>query len=217
MAIIKIFDQLSPNNIYLGDSRQLLKKIEKESIALSIWSPPYYVGKEYEKDLSFEDWKGLLREVINLHFPIIKPGGFLVINIADILCFKDESMPKIMAENVSRRKIKLTKEDILKVKEKHPDWNWRQCYNPRYWQGTARKIHSVEESEARKTIEFLTNMPEAHGVDWTAMMHSIGIQLNWDWPPKHSIDNLTYRISIGGSLIKECAVMNTENVGNEYF
>jgi len=123
MAIIKIFDQLSPNNIYLGDSRQLLKKIEKESIALSIWSPPYYVGKEYEKDLSFEDWKDLLREVINLHFPIIKPGGFLVINIADILCFKDESMPKIMAENVSRRKIKLTKEDILKVKKKHPDWN----------------------------------------------------------------------------------------------
>jgi len=32
-------------------------------------------------------------------------------------------MPKIMAENVSRRKIHLTKEEILIVKEKHPDWN----------------------------------------------------------------------------------------------
>ena len=123
MAVIKIFDQLLPNNIYLGDSRQLLRRIEEKSIALSIWSPPYYVGKEYEKDLSFEEWKYLLREVIKLHYPIIKPGGFLVINIADILCFKDESMPKIMAENVSRRKIKLNKEDILKVKKKHPDWN----------------------------------------------------------------------------------------------
>ena len=61
--------------------------------------------------------------MIKLHFPIIKPGGFLAINIADILCFKDESMPKIMAENISRRKIALTKEDIIEVKQQHPDWN----------------------------------------------------------------------------------------------
>ena len=123
MAVVNIFNPLMPNKIYHDDSRQLLRRIEQESIALSIWSPPYYVGKEYEKDLSFEDWRGLLRDVIKLHFPIIKSGGFLVINIADILCFKDENMPKIMAENISRRKIKLTKKDILKVKKQHPDWN----------------------------------------------------------------------------------------------
>lgn len=123
MAVVNILNQLTPNMIYHGDSRQLLSRIEKDSIALSVWSPPYYVGKEYEKDLSFEDWKRLLRDVITLHFPIIKPGGFLVINIADILCFKDDNMPKIMAENISRRKIKLIKEDILKIKKQYPDWN----------------------------------------------------------------------------------------------
>lgn len=123
MAVVNIFNPLEPNKIYHGDSRQLLKIIEWESIALSVWSPPYYVGKEYEKDLSFDDWRNLLRDVIKLHYPIIKPGGFLAINIADILCFKDENMPKIMAENVSRRKINLSKEEILAVKEKHPDWN----------------------------------------------------------------------------------------------
>jgi hypothetical protein len=47
----------------------------------------------------------------------------LVINIADILCFKDEEMPKIMAENVSRKKVNLTKQEILEVKSKHPNWN----------------------------------------------------------------------------------------------
>ncbi len=123
MAIVNLFKSLTPNAIYHGDSQELLGRIERESIALSIWSPPYYVGKDYEKDLSFEDWENLLREVIKLHFPIVKPGGFLVINIADILCFKDETMPKIMAENISRRKINLTKEDILKVVQQHPDWN----------------------------------------------------------------------------------------------
>jgi DNA modification methylase len=123
MAVVNISKHLFPNEIYHGDSRLLLKKIEPGSIALSIWSPPYYVGKDYEKDFTFEGWKSLLQEVIRSHYPIIKPGGFLAINIADILCFKDESMPRIMAENISRRKVNLSKEGIIEVKEKHPDWN----------------------------------------------------------------------------------------------
>ncbi len=57
MAGVRVLNALVPNEIYHGDSRQLLKKIERESIALSIWSPPYYVGKEYERDLSFTDWQ----------------------------------------------------------------------------------------------------------------------------------------------------------------
>jgi len=122
MAIIDFSKKLDTNAIYCGDSRVLLRRIEHESIALSVWSPPYYVGKDYEKDLTFDAWKAMLTDVIKYHFPILKPGGFLVINIADILCFKDESMPKIMAENISRRKVNLSKEEILKVKEQHPDW-----------------------------------------------------------------------------------------------
>lgn len=123
MAVVNISDYLQPDQIYHGDARVLLRKIEPGTITLSVWSPPYFVGKDYEKDLSFDDWKSLLRETIGLHFDLLKPGGFLVINIADILCFKDENMPKIMAENVSRRKIGLTKEQILEVKSKYPEWN----------------------------------------------------------------------------------------------
>ncbi len=114
---------LTENCVYHGDSRILLKRVRPESIALSVWSPPYFVGKSYEKDLSFEDWQTLLRQVIVLHYPLIKPGGFLAINVADILCFKDMSMPRIMAENVSRRKINLTKDQIVSVQKKHPTWN----------------------------------------------------------------------------------------------
>lgn len=123
MAVINIARHLNINDIYHGDSRVLLKKIKPESISLSIWSPPYYVGKDYEKYLTFSDWEDLLRQVIRLHFSILKPGGFLAINIADILCFKDDLMPKIMAENISRRRIKLTREQILEVKEANPSWD----------------------------------------------------------------------------------------------
>src|SRR5437588_2338835 len=95
---------LKPNEIYHGDARELLAQIEPNSIAVSVWSPPYFVGKDYEAHLSFADWQSLLKKVIDLHFPIIKPGGFLVINIADILCFKDPLMPKIQSEAVGRKR-----------------------------------------------------------------------------------------------------------------
>jgi DNA modification methylase len=111
---------LKPNQIYHGDARELLALIEPNSIALSVWSPPYFVGKDYEAHLSFENWQSLLKKVISLHFPIIKPGGFLVINIADILCFKDPSMPKIQSEAVSRKRSSVTKEDILNALAENP-------------------------------------------------------------------------------------------------
>lgn len=114
---------LAVNQIHQGDARHLLPKIQPNSIALSIWSPPYFVGKEYEADLSYEDWQQLLATVIALHFPIIKPGGFLVINIADILVFKDPTIPKIQAEVVSNRRSPVSREDVLKAMAEHPDYN----------------------------------------------------------------------------------------------
>jgi len=114
---------LHPNEIYLGDARKLLPQIEPNSIALSVWSPPYFVGKEYESHLSFQDWQDLLKTVISLHFPVIKPGGFLVINIADILVFRDPSMPRIQAEAVNRKRSSITRDDVLKAMADHPDYN----------------------------------------------------------------------------------------------
>jgi len=114
---------LAVNNNYCGDARDLLPKIQKDSVALSVWSPPYYVGKEYEKDYSYESWLQMLRDVIRLHFSIVKPGGFLVVNIADILCFKDSRMPRFQAETFSRQKFAISKEDILKVLKESPTLN----------------------------------------------------------------------------------------------
>ncbi len=114
---------LRPNEIYQGDARDLLRLIEPNSLAVSIWSPPYFVGKEYEAYLSFDEWKSLLKTVIQLHFPIIKPGGFLVINIADILCFKDPSMPRVQAEAVNRKRSSITREDVIKAMEEYPTYN----------------------------------------------------------------------------------------------
>ncbi|MEW6669153.1 MAG: site-specific DNA-methyltransferase [Thermodesulfobacteriota bacterium] len=114
---------LSSNEVYEGDARELLPGIEPNSIALSVWSPPYFVGKGYESHLSFQDWQDLIETVIRLHFPVLKPGGFLVINIADILCFKDGSMPRIQAEAVNKKRSPVTRDDVLKAMAEHPTFN----------------------------------------------------------------------------------------------
>lgn len=111
---------------YCGTAEELMQKIEPNSIAVSVWSPPYHVGKNYEDGQSYEDWMEMLQTVINLHFSVLKPGGFLAINIGDILCFPDENMPKIQANNVSMRKSKVTEEDVLKAQAEHPDYNRHQ-------------------------------------------------------------------------------------------
>lgn len=111
---------------YCGTAEELMQKIEANSIAVSVWSPPYHVGKNYEDGQSYEDWMEMLQTVINLHFSVLKPGGFLAINIGDILCFPDENMPKIQANNVSMRKSKVTEEDVLKAQAEPPDYNRHQ-------------------------------------------------------------------------------------------
>ena len=114
---------LSENDIYCGDSKELLYRIKPDSVAVSIWSPPYHVGKAYESGQSYDEWLQMLRDVIKAHYHVLKPGGFLAINIGDILVFPDESMPRIQADNISLRRCAITTEDVQKAKAEHPDYN----------------------------------------------------------------------------------------------
>ncbi len=92
-------------------------------IDLSFWSPPYFVGKEYEKYLSFDDWKRLLEGVVCGHARVMRDGAFMVININDILCFPDPSMPRYMSNNIGNKRVPVTRQDALDAKRKNPDAN----------------------------------------------------------------------------------------------
>lgn len=111
---------LTENQIHQGDARALLRRIAPNSVAVSVWSPPYFVGKSYEASWTFEDWQTLLRSVIAAHWSVIKPGGFLAINIADILCFRDPSMPKISADTVAQKRSPVTREAVMTAIAKYP-------------------------------------------------------------------------------------------------
>lgn len=114
---------LELDNIFCGMAEELMCQIEPDSVAVSVWSPPYHVRKQYESGQSYQDWLTMLETVIDAHFHVLKPGGFLAINIGDILCFPDTKMPKIQANNVSMRKCKVTEEDVRKAVEEYPDYN----------------------------------------------------------------------------------------------
>lgn len=107
--------------ILTGDARTHLQRLAEASVDLSFWSPPYYVGKSYEQDLTFDDWQRLLCEVIAEHPRVIKPGGFLVVNIADILCFPDPLMPRFQADNITRKTSPITRSDVIVAREQHPE------------------------------------------------------------------------------------------------
>ena len=114
---------LEANRVHHGDSRYLLKLVEPGSVALSFWSPPYCVGKSYEIDSDFDQWSELLKVTIDLHLAVIKDGGFLAVNVADILAFEDPNMPRIQANHVSGKKVKVTREEVLAARNNHPSFD----------------------------------------------------------------------------------------------
>ncbi len=119
----KIKETIEFNRIYTGDSRDILRLINDSVVDLSFWSPPYFVGKDYERDLTWSGWQELIEEVLIEHTRIVRPGGFVAVNIGDILCWRDESMPRFQADNMRNKRVPVTRDDILELQTKHPNAN----------------------------------------------------------------------------------------------
>jgi modification methylase len=71
------------DRIYHGSSTAM-SQLPDNSVALAFTSPPYNVGKNYEGDLSLEDYFNLIREVGSEVYRVLRPGGRYVINIANL-------------------------------------------------------------------------------------------------------------------------------------
>ncbi|MCK9596838.1 hypothetical protein M0R19_06635 [Candidatus Pacearchaeota archaeon] len=80
-----------------------------------------------------------------------------------------------------------------KMKKMHPDWTDRQIYCCLYWQPKARKFHREElENYKGNKISYISNSPEAYGVNVTSLMRKLGVEL--EWPPRR----ITRIVSLGG-------------------
>jgi len=75
--------------VYMKDARDMSELPEK-SVHLIVSSPPYFVGKEYEVGMSFEEHCEMVQDVLKECSRVLKPGGIMVLNIGDINNFKNK-------------------------------------------------------------------------------------------------------------------------------
>jgi len=71
------------NKIYNHSSADM-HEIPDNSIHLSVTSPPYNVGKDYDEDLNESEYLSLLHSVWKEVFRVLVPGGRACINVANI-------------------------------------------------------------------------------------------------------------------------------------
>ena len=76
-------DEDKLNKLYCKSS-EAMDEIPDESIHLMITSPPYNVGKEYDDDLTLEQYLDLLEDVFSQVYRKLVTGGRACINIANI-------------------------------------------------------------------------------------------------------------------------------------
>lgn len=79
-------NEISPlvlNKIYCKSSEHM-EELPDNSVHLMVTSPPYNVGKEYDEDLSLDEYRGLLKGVLSEVHRVLVPGGRACINVANL-------------------------------------------------------------------------------------------------------------------------------------
>jgi len=65
-------------------SSERMAELPDNSVHLMVTSPPYNVGKEYDANLTLEEYRGFLRRVWSETHRVLTPGGRACINVANL-------------------------------------------------------------------------------------------------------------------------------------
>lgn len=72
------------DKIIVGDAREVLRKIPDNSVHLMVTSPPYNVGKEYDEDLTLNEYLDFIEEVMREVYRVLVWGGRVCFNVANL-------------------------------------------------------------------------------------------------------------------------------------
>ncbi|MDQ7784886.1 MAG: site-specific DNA-methyltransferase [Desulfomonilaceae bacterium] len=65
-------------------SSEHMKELPDNSVALMVTSPPYNVGKDYDLDLSLDEYLEFIRRVLGETRRVLVPGGRIAFNVANL-------------------------------------------------------------------------------------------------------------------------------------
>jgi site-specific DNA-methyltransferase (adenine-specific) len=84
--IIYSENQIQPENInkIFCKTSEVMSEIPDNSVHLMVTSPPYNVGKEYDENLSLNEYREFLKKVFKETYRVLVPGGRACINIANL-------------------------------------------------------------------------------------------------------------------------------------
>lgn len=75
---------IESQNVMFRHSSEEMKELPDNSVHLMVTSPPYNVGKEYDEDLTLEEYLAFLRRVWKETYRVLVPGGRACINVANL-------------------------------------------------------------------------------------------------------------------------------------
>ncbi|MBI2165696.1 MAG: site-specific DNA-methyltransferase [Chloroflexi bacterium] len=71
-------------NRILCKSSERMEELPDRSVHLMVTSPPYNVGKEYDEDLTLDEYRAFLKRVMAEVHRVLVPGGRACLNIANL-------------------------------------------------------------------------------------------------------------------------------------
>ncbi|MGH9921829.1 MAG: DNA-methyltransferase [Nitrososphaerales archaeon] len=82
------YEENAINSQYLNKvfckSSESMSELPDSSIHLMVTSPPYNVGKDYDQDLTLDDYRNLLKAVFQETYRVLVHGGRVCINVANL-------------------------------------------------------------------------------------------------------------------------------------
>ncbi len=71
-------------DVIFGHTSESMEELPDCSVHLMVTSPPYNVGKDYDEDLSLEEYLAFLRRVWKEVHRVLVPGGRACVNVANL-------------------------------------------------------------------------------------------------------------------------------------
>ena len=69
--------------VYQHSSAEM-PELPDNSVALMVTSPPYNVGKDYDHDMSLDEYLAFLKQVLKETYRVLMPGGRVAFNVANL-------------------------------------------------------------------------------------------------------------------------------------